>query len=45
MDGWDECFKRILKKENRKKEDGWTRKLRSLVRQWNSQARLLKSAG
>ena len=42
MDGWDACFKRILKKGNCKKEDGWTKKLRLLARKWNRQGERLR---
>ena len=45
MDEWTGCFKRLQKQWDQEREDGWTKKLRSLVRQWYRQARRLKGAG
>ena len=47
MDAWTGCLERIQKKWDwdRDREDGWTKKLRSLARKWNRQARRLKGAG
>ena len=45
MDAWTGCFERLQKKWDRDRENGWTKKLRSLARKWNRQTyRLRKEA-
>ena len=42
MDAWTGCFERLQKKWHCKNEDGWTKRLRLLVRQWNRQGERLR---